>query len=229
MTQQYNFIGHTAKVDRERTQLAKAPCSLTPFRAQAVVFDILKNHLICNQPKDLGYPMEETYNVDETKSKIFIDMSNNWKASSPQKRPAVFVYRGNAEYDKGVKLIGANSIGMNVAESEEDFITTVSMPIMLNCIYYPIGGVEIFADYIKHPFLYFQKEIQAEYCFSKFRVASISAPEQYEPDAKTSFSVKITLDVEFKDIWRIKGDHLKLKTIGLSTALYPSEKPLENQ
>jgi hypothetical protein len=221
---------YVSKVGRELAQAKIDKCSLTPFKAQAVVFDILKNHLITNQPADLGYPFEETYSPDETKSKIFIDLSNNWNPRTPHKRPAVFVYRGTAEYGKsGTNTIGHNRIGANVAESEESFARICSLPIMLNCIQGPVGAAETFADYIKYPFLYFSKRIMEEYCFIKFKLSSISTPEHYLVDGKDVFSVKLNIDTEFFDTWQLKGDHLKLKSVHNSVYTELNEKPLENQ
>lgn len=230
MNQEFKFKGkdYISKLQREINEKKKTPCGLSPFRAQSIVFEILKNHLLINKPKDLGFPFDEIYDVDDKKTKIFLDMSNNWKASQPQQRPAVFVYRGDAEHGVGPNVIG-NVIGSRVAESEEDMITKVSMPIMINCIHSPIGAVETFAEYIKYPFLYFYKQIQAEYCFHKFRLVSVTAPEQINVDAKDAFSVKLTIATEFNDAWTVKGDHLKLKTVQTSIFTDDSYKALENQ
>lgn len=219
-----------SRVNREIEEKKPKECRLTPFRAQSIVFEILKNHLILNKPTDIGFPFSETYDPDITKTKIFIDMSNNWKACAPQMRPAVYVYRGDANYAAtGKQTIGGGVIGRNPAESEESFMRTVSMPIMLNCIHAPIGAIETFVDYIKYPFLYFGKQIAEEYCFTKFKLVAISSPEQNLSDAKDAFSVKITIDTEFTDTWGIKGDHLKLKTVQFSMYNDITEKPLENQ
>lgn len=221
---------HISSVVREIEEKKRMQCALTPFKAQNIVFEILKNHLIINKPKDLGFPFEEAYDVDETKSKIFIDLSNNWKTSSPQKRPAVFVYRGEANYaPQNSMTVGANVIGRNVAESEESYMRKCSMPIILNCIHSPIGAIETFVDYIKYPFLYYSKIIQEEYCFTKFRLTTISAPEQNLVDSKDAFSVKLVIDTEFNDTWMIKGDHLKLKTVNFSMYTNLTEPPLTQQ
>lgn len=221
---------YISRVNREIEEKKPNECRLTPFKAQSIVFEILKNHLIVNKPSDIGFPFSETYDPDITKTKIFIDMSNNWKACTTQMRPAVYIYRGEANYTpSGKQTIGGNTIGRNPAESEESFMRTVSMPIMLNCIHAPIGAIETFVDYIKYPFLYFSKHIAEEYCFTKFRLVSISAPEQNLTDAKDAFSVKITIDTEFIDTWITKGDHLKLKTVQFSMYNDVTEKPLELQ
>jgi hypothetical protein len=220
---------YTSRVSRELAQVRSEKCQLTPFKAQAIVFEILKNHLMVNKPQDLGFPFSEVYDPDETKSKIFIDLSNNWKSSSPQKRPAVFVYRSDANYDAGPKLTNNNLIGINVAESEEVMLKTVSMQVMLNCIHSPVGAVESFADYIKYPFLYFSKQIKEEYCFRQFKVLTIGAPEANQTDAKDAFSVKITLALEFYDTWMTKGDHLKLKSMQSSVTMHDSNEPLTLQ
>lgn len=231
MSKPFKFIGsnYTSTVMREIDEAQKKRCTLNPFRVQSIVYEILKNHLIINKPKDLGYPIEEVFDPDDKKTKIFLDMSNNWKSSSPALRPAVFVYRGEAAYDSGHKTIGGNVVGINVAESEKTIISKVSMPIIINCIYGPVGAAEIFADYIKHPFLYFFNQIEEEYCFQRFKLVKISEPELFTVDAKDNFSVKLFIETEFNETWTVKGDHLKLKTVNFSVYDSPSEKPLENQ
>ncbi len=225
----FNFSSRPeSHVGREIAQLTKEECALTPFRVQNIVYEILEQHLLINDPEKLGYPFTQKYNTDETKSQIFIDISNNWKAGSAQKRPAVFVYRGDAQFQVGPNTFGQTSF-INVAESETGLYTKVQMPIILNCIAGPVGFAETFADYIKYPFLYFWKNIQEEYCFRRFKLVNISAPEQFTIDAKDSFSVKLTIMTEFYDMWGLIGDDLKLKTVAQEIYLEDGQNPLSGQ
>lgn len=214
--------------DRELLQKCEEAPPLDAWRVQTLVYEILQNHFLTNNPKDLGFGFEQRYDEDETKSQIFIDLSHNWKASSPQKRPAVFVYRGAADYGGRPQSLGQKAF-VDVAESTEGFVSLVSMPIMLNCIAPTIGFAESFANYVKYPFLYFWKNIQCEYKFRKFRLESISAPEQFTFDSKDAFSVKLTISTEFYDKWAIHQEALKFKTFSASIHSDMRENPLENQ
>lgn len=214
--------------NREKALLEEDKCRLNPFRVQNIVYEILQNHLLVNKPKDLGFSFDQVYDKDETKSKIFLDLSHNWKASTPQKRPAVFIYRGDAAYNLGPHPLGSKA-KYDVAESLVVEMTKVKMQVMLNCIAGPVGFAENFADYIKYPFLYFWDNIQREYCFDVFKLVNISAPEQFSVDAKDTFSVKLTIATEFHDMWAIQQDALKLKTVSTHVYTDASEKPLELQ
>lgn len=222
-----SFSFSTAR-NREKALLPTDSCRLNPWRVQNIVFEILQNHLLVNKPKDIGFSFDQTYDKDETKSKIFIDLSHNWKASTPQKRPAVFVYRGDANYNTSPQIFGSKAF-IDVPESTVGEISKVKMQIMLNCIAGPVGFAENFADYIKYPFLYFWDNIQKEYCFDVFKLVNISAPEQFSADAKDTYSVKLTIATEFHDTWAIKQDALKLKTVDTDVYTAASEKPLTSQ
>lgn len=225
----FNFdaIPYISSHSLEKIQGEKDIVGLDAWLAQRIVFEILENHLLTNDPKDLGFGFSQRYNKDPEKSQIFIDISHNWKACSPQKRPAVYIYRGEADYG-GRSVIGQRAF-MDVAESTEGFITHVQLPIMLNCIAEPIGFAEEFANYIKYPFVYFWKNIQCEYGFTKFRLSSISPPEHFDVDAKDSFSIKLTLSTEFYDKWAVQQDALKLKTVSTEVMMDIMEKPLDKQ
>lgn len=220
---------YTSRVLREVQQTSRPECQLTPFRVQAIVFDILKNHLILNNPKDLGFPFDETYDPDPAKSKIFIDLSNNWKTQAPQKRPAAYVFRGEAEYGKANTNFIGELMSSDPMTSEDTYMKIVTMPIVINCIHSPVGAAESFAEYIKYPFLYFSKQIKEEYCFLKFKLASVSPPEQNLNDAKDAFNIKMIIETEFSDAWIVKKDDLKLKTVNTSVYTELTEKPLQNQ
>lgn len=218
---------YLTKDSRELAQQGKEKPALDPWVTQRIVFEILETHLLRNDPEDLGYGFTQKYNLDPTKSSIFIDISHNWKASEPQKRPAVFVYRGDADYSDS-RILGQKGF-VDVAESTEGYANKVRMTISVNCIAEGIGFAEEFANYIKYPFLYFSKNIKCEYGFTNFRLQNISAPEQFDVDAKDTFSIKLTILTEFYDKWAIQQEALKLKTV--NTAVYTDlmEKPLEKQ
>ena len=184
--------------------------------------------MLTNTPGSLGYSFTETYDIDEVKSKIFIDLSHNWKASTPQKRPAVFIYRGDASYDNGPKPFGDNA-KVDVAESSWNKLSYVKMPITLNCIAGPVGFAEQFVEYIKYPFLYFSANIIREYGFRNFKLVNIDAPELFNIDAKDGYSVKLTIMTEFYETWALQQDALKLKTVAVDVYTDKTKKPLEQQ
>lgn len=220
-------LPHITPTSREALDKNSCIENLNPWKAQTIVFEILQTHFLTNKPGDLGYSFTQVYDTDEHKSQIALELSHIFKGTTPAKRPAVYVYRGPANY--GVNRTLGQKAGYNVPEAEVQEYTKITMPITVACIAGPVGFVEQFADYVKYPFLYFWDNIQKEYCFYRFRLESISEPEQFSVDAKDTFIVKLNISTEFYDTWAIQQDALRLKTVSTSVYFDETKKPLENQ
>lgn len=228
MAESFNFtLPYISSNTKELSDQENPPCSLSPWKVQNIVYEILETHLLTNSPESLGYSFKQKYSKNENESTIALDISHNFKGTTPSKRPAIFVYRGDARYGAGPRVM-AQRIHSNIPEAEYAQMTKVELPITVACIAGPVGFVEMFADYVKYPFLYFWKEIEEEYCLYKFRLLNVSNPEPYA-DAKDTFAIKIDLIAEFYDTWAIQQDALRLKTVQLGIVRNESEKPLENQ
>jgi hypothetical protein len=199
--------------------------ALTPFKVANIIYEITVNHLLANDPEEMGYGFKQKYNIEKEKSSIFIDISNNWKADTAQKRPAIFIARQEAKLNSSQTL--GQRINSNVQESENSYITRTEMNIAVICIAGPLGFAEEFADYVRQPFMYFSQIIENEYCFHKFRLAEITTPKLFGVDARDTFSIELIISTEFDDTWTIKGDDLKLRTV--IPALSENGIPIKNQ
>jgi hypothetical protein len=218
---------YISKQTQERISQSKCLNVLTPFKAQEVVYEILENHLITNDPAALGFGFHERYDTVQERSQIFLGISNDFKAKTTNKRPAVYVIRGDASIQSS-QTIG-QTVGSNVADSLDFQNNKIVMPISVVCIATNVGFTESFADYIRYPFMYFSMQIEKEYCFHKFRLVNISSPKAFTVDAQASFSIELRIDTEFNDTWTIRKDDLKLRSVVTTVFTDDSGSPLENQ
>lgn len=198
---------------------------LNPWNVQNIVYELIHNFMLTNDPKSMGYTFDQKYDIQKEKSQIYLDISYNWKAEMASKRPAIFISRGEATIKH--PTIRAQ-IGSNAAESQTSKMGIVSLPISVMVCASPVGFVEQLADYVKQPFAYFDQVIQCDFKFLRFRLVSIGQPQIYV-EAKDNFVVELSLQIEYNDNWIVSGDDLKLKTI--STIIFDSvlKKPLEIQ
>lgn len=207
MPSPYNPAVKFEKVARKKKELDYVH---SVWSVQNIIYEIVQNHLLTNDPQEMGYGFKQKYAIEKEKSDILLDISYNWKADSAQKRPAIFISRKPVEVNSS-KTIG-QGIGSNVAESEWSRVSLVTVPIGIMCIAHPLGFAEQWADYIKYPFMYFAQEIQEEYCLHKVRLVKISSPEIISIDAKDAFGVELLIVIEYYDTWTILKDDLKFKT-----------------
>lgn len=210
----------------------KEPCvsSLSPWDALTRIYEVCEHHLTINPPQSLGYAFSHKYIPDNAaKSDIALAISYDWKAKTPGKYPAVFVFRDDAIIESS-KTIG-QMIGINVAESIEQRIALIKMNVRLVIIAQGIGFAEGFADYMKYPFMYFAKEIERDYCIHKLRFLELSKPTLYQQQGSSQdlYTVELVMNLEFYNQWAIKGDDLKLKTFSAEIYTSESETPLKNQ
>jgi len=211
-------------VSREIADKSGECIQLNPWVVQNLVYKLIQNHMLTNDPKIMGYTFDQKYSLDATKSDIDLGISYNYKADVASKRPAVFIARENAELKSPTF---GQTIGGNVAESENQLLSLVSLPIRVLVVASPLGFAEQLADYVKQPLMYHSQTIQRDFGFMKFRLIQISKPQIFV-EAKDNIVVELILQINYSDGWTVIGDHLKLKTI--SGAIFDSlkAKPIEN-
>ena len=210
---------------REAADLKQKKCALSPFRVVNIMYEVLEEHLLKNDPADLGYSFSQRYDTDEKVSTISLDINYNWKANKAGKCPAIYIARGDAQTNGSLML--GQTMAVNVPSSTEEHIGLVSLPISVTILANGLGFAEEFADYVKHPFMYFAKEISQEYCFKRFRLVRIGKPEPYTTDAKDCFLIELSIIVEFYDLHTVTGDHLPFKTMHTEMVLNDEQKSFQ--
>ncbi len=205
--------------------LKKNTLVLNAWVVQNIVYELIKIHLITNDPAKQGFSFKQRYNVDSTKSDIYLDLAYNWNASVVNKRPAVVVQRGQESISHSVF---SNTIGSSVMDSLKTKQTINTLPILISCIATNVGFVEQFSDYIKMPLLHHGEEIYRDFGFRKFRLLAKSAPELVA-EAKDYFRINLQIETSYDEMWKVIGDDLKLKTVSKTIFNNLLEGPLKNQ
>lgn len=210
---------------RESTDLRKEKCRLSPFRVINILYEIIEEHMLRNDPDILGYSFSQRYTQDQKQSTISLAVNYNWKADTAGKRPAIYLARGDATTNGSVTL--GQTMSLDVKTSTEDRLGLVSIPISIIVLANGIGFAEEFADYIKYPFMHFAKEISQEFCFKRLRLLRIGKPELYGGDAKDCFLIELSVLVEYYDIHSITGDYLPFKTMQTEVMLDDDQKSFQ--
>jgi len=182
---------------------------LNGYNVQRIVYELIKNYMVANPPDTCGINLAQRYDLDITKSSIFLDVSYNWKAQAIDKVPAIYVQRGNIDI-KSPTL--TQSIHVSPLESEDTRITINTMPVIVTCVAAsPVAVVENLAEYVKQPLLSFRREIKQDFRLRGFFLTQISSPTLL-PESKTNFAVNLTVNTVFDESWMIKRDDLKIKS-----------------
>jgi hypothetical protein len=185
---------------------------LTPWTVQNICFEIVRNYLLLNPPQSQGYKFSQKYDIDELKTGIALEMAFSYKDIATQKRPAIYVARGDASFT----FPSLNqSLGSNAAESEKYKFSIIQMPVLLSVVATNVGFAEQLADYIFKIFLHHQENIRNDFCLRQIKVVSVSAPQLYL-ESKDHFVVSVQLLTAFDMGAIIKKDDLKLKTVAFN-------------
>lgn len=206
-----SFSPRVSKPYTEKQQTISCKHVWSPYDAQRFVYEVLQNHLLTNTPASLGYPGKKKYAKDSEKSDIKLTMAYSFKPEQPDKYPAIVVYRGAARYNQAQTFKG--TIGTNTKEGDMYKTAAVTMPVTVVVIEKELAVVETFAEYVLHPFIYFNSQIQDEYNFKKFRVGSLSAPQPIAGAEQNMYMLELQLELEFNQTWKVSGDFLRLKTV----------------
>jgi hypothetical protein len=198
---------------------------LTPWTVQNICYEVIKNYMIENPPQKEGYRFTQTYDPDELKTGISLEIGYHYKDVAVQKRPAIFVSRGEVNF----KFPTINQVvALNPKESEKVRFGMLEMPVILSVIATNVGFTEQLAEYIFKIFFRYQEVIKQDFCLRQLKLVGISSPTLYL-ESKDHFLVQIQLLATFDMGATIKQDDLKLKTIAYTMYTNFSEQPLEQQ
>lgn len=219
-------IDYISASSREHGQdpISDGIVALNPWTAQNIVYELIVNHYLTNDPVLSGFNFSQKYNTDFTKSDIQISIANDWKNEEGQKRPAVFISRDAAKINSPVMN---QTIGRTIAESEAKKWSMMNLDITVSCIATNVGFAEQLAEFTRIPFRYFEEQIRCDFNFRRFRLSNISKPQKYV-ESKDHFVVVLSIETVFDDNWIIKGDDLKIKTISRTIFDSITKKPFFN-
>jgi hypothetical protein len=188
---------------------SKSRLTLTPWTVQNICYELIANYMLANDPNEQGYVFTQKYDRDPRKTQIFLDLAYNYRDDVVQKRPAIFVGRGAAQY----KYPTMNQqIGANSPESEKTKLSIVQMPVVATVVGTNVGFTEQLAEYVSFGILHFLEQIRNDFNFRVFRLEEMMGPALYL-ESKDHFAVSLNFTTAFDIGFVIKGDHLKLKTV----------------
>lgn len=216
---------YVAPTVREKEEQDKKKLILTPWIVQNICYEVIKNYMIENTPQRMGYRFKQKYSADDLESGIVLDIAYNYKDIVIQKRPAVYVARGDAAYT--YPTIN-QTIKSNNLESEKAKYAILQMPVTVSVIGTNVGFTEQLAEYISQPLFFLQETIRNDFCLRQFKLAAVGGPQLYL-ESKDHFVVNIIINTAFDMFGMVKGDHLKLKTISHTVFTSCAEQPLLNQ
>lgn len=185
---------------------------MSPWSVQNIVLEIVRLYMLKNDPYDDGFNFSQRYDLDTSKSGIFLDVGYNWNAESVKKRPAIFIQR-DAAHTSSPTLGG--SIGRNVPDSTNTKLSVTQMGVKVKCLATNLGFIEQLAGWVRNAFLSYQIEIQRDFGFRKFRLVVMSPPTINDED-KEIFEVTLMLDVCFDENFTIQQEALRLKTVSFA-------------
>lgn len=203
-----NNIEPTAP-ERELIEIGGHEMVLTPWTVQNICYEVLKNYMTINTPQNEGYVFTQVYDPDDLESGISLEIAYHYKDTVIQKRPGIYVSRGETNF----KFPTLNQlVGSNYRESEKSRYAMLEMPVNLAVVATNIGFVEQLAEYVFKIFLRYQEVIRNDFCLRQLKLVSLSEPALYL-ESKDHFVVNVLLQSVFDMGAVIKGDDLKLKTV----------------
>lgn len=218
-------IAYTSPYVREEQEKDQRVMVLTPWTVQNICYEILKNYMLANPPQKEGYRFSQKYEEDDIASGIALEIAYHYKDTVIQKRPGIYVSRGETTFN--FPTIN-QLIGSNYAESEKMRYAMVQMPINISVVATNVGFVEQLTEYVFKIFLRYQEIIKKDFCIRQFKLAALGQPTLYL-ESKDHFVVNIALQATFDMGAIIKGDDLKLKTVSYAVFTSCTEQPLLNQ
>ena len=168
----------------------------------AIIMEVLKEHFRNNST---DFPLSDN-SVD---SKISIEQAHAFDASKIQTRPAVYIKRGDLQYQR----ISVGSLqSVNPKDATYNFIEEVSGYITCFCIAMNGGEVERIAQEVKDVLQVFQYLIANDFNFLTFKIQSVGQVGRLE-EFTEAYTVPITVVFVAPEQWTLNLESTKLKTI----------------
>lgn len=210
---------------REEYEQDSREMVLTPWTVQNICYEVLKNYMTENPPQKEGYRFSQTYDPDELKTGISLQIAYHYKDLVIQKRPGIYVSRGDVAF----RMPTINQVtALNPKDSEKMRFTMLEMPINLAVVATNVGFAEQLAEYVFKIFFRYQEVIKDDFCLRQFKLVSLSAPELYL-ESKDHFVINVQLSALFDMGATIKRDDLRLKTVAYTVFTSCYEQPLLQQ
>lgn len=218
-------IAYVSPYDREDMEKDTKVLILTPWTVQNICYEVLKNYMSENSPQSQGYRFKQKYSADDIDTGIALEIAYNYKDGVIQKRPGIYVARGDAQFS--TPTIN-QMIGINTRDSEKSKLTLVQMPVDISVVATNVGFAEQLAEYVFKIFIHHQENIRNDFLLRQFKLAALATPQLYL-ESKDHFLVRIQLLTTFDMGITIKADHLRLKTMSYTVFTSCAESPLLRQ
>ena len=203
---------YVAPFIREDVEEDKKILVLTPWTVQNICYELLANYMMENSPQSMGYTFAQKYDPDPLKTSIFMDIAYNYKDTVVQKRPAIFITRGDAKFNYPTMN---QTVEQNYRDSEVTKMAIVTMPLNIEIIATNVGFTELFAQYVYTIFLRFREVITKDFKLRQFSLQALSSPQLY-PESKDHFKISLGVATCFDMGYILKGDDLRLKTVSFT-------------
>ena len=218
-------VAYVSPYLRESEELNTKLMVLTPWTVQNICYEVIKNYMTVNPPQKEGYRFTQTYDPDDLKTGVSLEIAYHYKDAVIQKRPGIYVSRGDTVF----KFPTINQVtALNPKDSQKTRFAMLEMPINLAVVATNVGFAEQLAEYVFKIFLRYQEVIKDDFCIRQLKLATISAPELYL-ESKDHFVINIQLLVTFDMGATITRDDLRLKTVAYAVYTNCVERPLLDQ
>lgn len=218
-------IAYVSPYVRETLEKDTRIMVLTPWTVQNICYEILKNYMTENPPQKEGYRFTQTYDPDDLKTGIGLEIAYHYKDTIVQKRPGIYVSRGDVAFQFPTLN---QTMAVNYKDSQQMKFGILNMPINVAVVATNVGFTEQLAQYVFKIFLRYQEVIRNDFCLRQFKLVSLSEPKIYL-ESKDHFVINVSLLAVFDVGSIIKGDHLRIKTITHTVFTSCAEQPLLNQ
>ena len=218
-------LAYISPDSRELQERDERVMVLTPWTVQNICFEVIKNYMQANTPQSQGFKFSQKYDPDDVVSGIALEIAYHYKDAVIQKRPGIYVSRGEASY----KFPTLNQqLDGNPRLSQKSKYALVEMPVNVAVVATNVGFAEQLAEYVFKIFLHFQEQIRNDFCLRQLKLVSLAAPMLYL-ESKDHFVVNVQLLSVFDMGAVITGDDLKLKTVAYTIFTNCLEQPLTLQ
>lgn len=151
---------------------------------------------------------------DDMTTGILIESIHRWRGDLAEKRPAILIKRN--QYTNTRMTIG-DQAGMD-AQGNRQYVTWWTGSHTLFCIHASGASAEVLATEVQREITQSAPVILQTLGLFRLVVTDVGAISEIE-EARESFVIPINVTWAYQELWTIKQEALRLRSVGLSTLL----------
>jgi len=186
----------------------------SPMVLYGIFVEIVRQYYTDPLNYPLGMQPDIGWNIDVTKTKIWIDTEYQWTDDTPEVRPAIYVKLSDITYES---LTGRRDGWMwsDLEQGEKHYSRSGQGQVTFVHIGRTNGETVALGSATQEYLNALAQQIRDDFCFLEFRLVQAKPLSETAKESKERYNGMVVFAFAFQEVWAVKQESPKLKVFDL--------------